>query len=58
VSGAISLDFIQDGLWIEGSYGAAEGSISTLNDKVALLSLSFGSPKIGSTFASKDTSGD
>jgi hypothetical protein len=58
VSGAISLDFIQDGLWIEGSYGAAEGSISTLNDKVALLSLSFGPPKIGSTFASKDTSGN
>jgi hypothetical protein len=41
---------VPEGLWIEGSYGAANGSVTTLNDKVALLSLSFGPPSLGSTF--------
>ena len=50
VSGAMSLGVIYDGLWLVGSYGAAHGSVTTLDDKVALLSLSFGPPKIGSTF--------
>ena len=56
VSGAYSLGFLEDGLWIEGSYGAADGTVSTLNDKVALLTLTFGPPKIGSGFVSSDTS--
>lgn len=50
VSGAMSLGVIYDGLWLIGSYGAADGSVTTLDDKVAMLSLSFGPPKIGSGF--------
>lgn len=58
VSGAFSLDFIQDGLWVIGSYGKANGSVSTLDDKVAMLTLSFGPPKIGSDFTPKSSGGN
>jgi hypothetical protein len=53
VSAAYSLSFLQEGLWIQGSYGAAQGSVTTLDDKVAMLSLSFGPPSIGSAFSGK-----
>lgn len=51
VSGAISLDSIYEGAWIVGSYGAANGSVTALDDKVAMLTLTFAPPKIGSSFA-------
>jgi hypothetical protein len=54
-SGAYSLDSLYSGLWIVGSYGAANGTVSTLDDKVALLTLTFGPPKIGSGFVASDT---
>jgi hypothetical protein len=46
---------VPEGLWIQGSYGAANGSVTTLDEKVALLSLSFGPPSLGSTFQSPQT---
>jgi hypothetical protein len=52
VSGAYSLSFLQQGLWIEGSYGSTDGTVSTLKDHLAMLTLSFGPPKIGSGFVS------
>jgi hypothetical protein len=47
---------VPEGLWIQGSYGAANGSVTTLDDKVALLSLSFGPPSLASTFQPRSSS--
>jgi len=54
-SGAYSLSNWVNGLWVVGSYGNANGSTTTLNDKVALLSLTFGPPKLDSGFMQKDS---
>jgi hypothetical protein len=48
--GDIGVSFFPQGTWIEGSYGSANGSVTTLDDKVAMLTVSFGPPKIGSGF--------
>ena len=51
VSGAYNVSSIYDGLWVVGSYGAANGTVTTLDDKVAMLTLTFSPPAIGSTFS-------
>lgn len=59
VTGAISLDRFfgsgspLNGAWLVGSYGAANGSVTTLDDKVALLSLTFAPPTVSSDFDKK-----
>ncbi len=55
-SGAYSLSDVYKGLWVVGSYGAANGTVSTLNDKVALLTLTFGPPDTSSGFVDKTNS--
>ena len=54
-SGGYSLSKWVNGLWVVGSYGNANGSATTLNDKVALLSLTFGPPDLSSTFKSSQS---
>lgn len=56
-SADFSLSMISDGLWIEGSYGNASGSVSRLDDKTFMLSLSFGPPTIGSGFTNGTNKG-
>jgi len=53
VSGAVSLDRLMEGVWLVGSYGAAEGSVTTLDDKVVMLTLTFAPPALGSGFVQK-----
>jgi hypothetical protein len=50
ISGAYNLSKVYEGLWIVGSYGSANGTLTTLDDKVAMLSLTFAPAKIGSGF--------
>lgn len=53
ISGAFNLSSVVDGLWVVGSYGAADGSVTKLNANVAMLTLTFGPPTIGSSFIQK-----
>jgi hypothetical protein len=50
VDAGVPLAFIGEGVWLVGSYGQASGSATALDDKMFLLSLSLGPPKVTSLF--------
>jgi hypothetical protein len=53
LSGIPGFDGALEGTWLEASYGAAHGSVTTLDDKVAMLTISFAPPSLGSSFVAK-----
>jgi hypothetical protein len=49
VSGSFDL-LPESGVWLEASYGTAQGTASTLNDRLFMVSLNFSAPKASSIF--------